>query len=146
MLSPFLNKTQILSSPHIVCVGLVLCLWLFGYKFSLICGGDLILNLILIIVIKKNMFNPLVQPDQRELGWVGLDPYDGLCCVKIFLTYHCGLGWKNPLTRPVHAPTCRVVHQTVKKNEETMLFPKIFTSSTKWSCCHLIKWCIIHNK
>ena len=82
-LPPFLNKTQILSSSHIVCVGLVLCLGLFGYKFSLICSGVLILNLILIIVIKKNMFNPWVQPDQRELGWVGLDPCDGLGWVEL---------------------------------------------------------------
>ena len=29
------------------------------------------------------MFNPWVQPDQRELGWVGLDPCDGLGWVEL---------------------------------------------------------------
>ena len=61
----FLNKTQTLNSPYIVYVfifgegyivyaSLVLCSWLFGYKFAFIYGGVvLILNLIIIIVIKK---------------------------------------------------------------------------------------------
>ena len=31
----FLNKTQTLSFPRIVCVGLMLCLWLFDYNFLL---------------------------------------------------------------------------------------------------------------
>ena len=47
------NKTQTLSSLNIVCVGLVLCFGLLGYKFTFNCGDVLILNLILIIVIKK---------------------------------------------------------------------------------------------
>ena len=51
----FLNKTQTLSSSHIVCVGLVLYSGLFGYEFAIICGGViLMLNLIIIVVIKKN--------------------------------------------------------------------------------------------
>ena len=51
----FVNKTQTLSFQHIVCVGLVLYLELFGYKFSL--NDDVVLMLdliIIIIVIKKN--------------------------------------------------------------------------------------------
>ena len=52
-LSNFLNKTQILSSPCIVCVDLVLCSELLGYNFALICGNIVpLLNLLLIIVIK----------------------------------------------------------------------------------------------
>ena len=58
----FLNKTQTLSSPHIVCVDLLLYLELFGYKFSFICNGVvLMLNLIIIIAIKKKLSNPWVQ-------------------------------------------------------------------------------------
>ena len=53
----FLNKTQTLSSPHIVCVDLVLYLELFGYKFSykfsLSDGVVLMLDLKIIIDIKK---------------------------------------------------------------------------------------------
>ena len=33
----FLNKTQTLSSSHIVCVGLMLFSRLFGYKFTIFC-------------------------------------------------------------------------------------------------------------
>ena len=72
----FLNKTQTLSSSHIICVCLMLCSWLFDYKFALICVGVvLMLNLItiiIIIVIKKKLSN-LTQPDPCGLGWVGLD-------------------------------------------------------------------------
>ena len=53
----FVNKTQTLSSPHIICVGLVSYLELFGYKFSFIDGVVLMLDLIITIVIKK-MSNP----------------------------------------------------------------------------------------
>ena len=49
----FVNKTQTLSSTHIVCVGLVLYLKLFGYKFSLSDGVVLMLNLKIRIDIKK---------------------------------------------------------------------------------------------
>ena len=50
----FLNKTQTLISHLIVCVGLVFYSGLFDYKFDLICGEViLMLNLIIIIVIKK---------------------------------------------------------------------------------------------
>ena len=64
-----LNKTQTLSSSHIVCVGLVLYLGLFDYKFALICGGVvLMLNLIIVVVIKKNC--PI------HVGWVGFFFFD----------------------------------------------------------------------
>ena len=49
----FVNKTQTLSFQHIVCVGLVLYLELFGYKFSLSDSVVLMLDLIIIIVIKE---------------------------------------------------------------------------------------------
>ena len=50
----FLNRIQTLSYARIVCVGLMLCSKLFGYKFILICGSVvLILNVILIIVMKN---------------------------------------------------------------------------------------------
>ena len=68
----------------------MLCSWLFGYKFALICVGVvLMLNLIIIIiiiiiVIKKKKLSNLTQPDPCGLGWVGF-----------FLTYHAGLGWKT---------------------------------------------------
>ena len=35
--NPHLNKTQTLSSSHIVCVGLMLFSGLFGYKFTIFC-------------------------------------------------------------------------------------------------------------
>ena len=63
----FLDKTQILSSLHIVCVCLVLYSWLFDYKFALICSGViLIFNLLIIIIIvivikKKKMSNLWIQ-------------------------------------------------------------------------------------
>ena len=53
----FVNKTQTLSSTHVVCVGLVLYLKLFfykfSYKFSLSDGVVLMLDLKIIIDIKK---------------------------------------------------------------------------------------------
>ena len=53
----FVNKTQTLSFQHIVWVGLVLYLKLFGYKFSykisLSDGAVLMLDLKIIIDIKK---------------------------------------------------------------------------------------------
>ena len=65
-LPPFLNKTQTLNSSHIVYICLVLCSWLFGYKFALICGGFvLMLNLIVIIVINEK--NCPTQPDPYGL-------------------------------------------------------------------------------
>ena len=74
LLTIFLNKTQTLSSPHIVYVGLVLFSRLFDYKFAPIYGDVvLILNLILIMVIKKKKNYP------TRSTWVGLDPYNGLC-------------------------------------------------------------------
>ena len=74
-LTIFLNKTQTLSSPHIVYVGLVLFSRLFDYKFAPIYSDAvLILNLILIMVIKKKKKN---YPTRST--WVGLDPYNGLC-------------------------------------------------------------------
>ena len=77
----FENRKQVtkhnLSFSHIVCVCLVLCSCLFGYKFALICGDIvLMLNLIIIIiiiiiiVIQKIMSNPLVQADPHGLGWI----------------------------------------------------------------------------
>ena len=80
------NKTQTLRSPHIVCVGLVLYLALFGNKFAFICGGVvLMLNLIIIIIIiiiiiKKKT----IQPDSHELGWIMLNSCDGLGWVGFF--------------------------------------------------------------
>ena len=48
----------------------MLCSGLFDYKFFLICGGVLMLNLIIIVVIKKKN----VQPNPcDEMCWVGLD-------------------------------------------------------------------------
>ena len=93
----FLNKTQTLSSPHIVCVDLVLYLELFGYKFSFICNGVvLMLNLIIIIVIKKS-------PTHRSTG-VGLDSYVELdiyiYIYLYFLTHHDRLDWKTPELDP----------------------------------------------
>ena len=42
----FLNKIKTLSSPQIICVCLMICSWLFSYKFAFICGGViLMLNL-----------------------------------------------------------------------------------------------------
>ena len=82
----FRNKTQTLSFSHIVCVCLVLCSWLFGYKFALICGDIvLMLNLIIIIIIiiiiiKKKT----IQPDSHELGWIMLNLCDGLGWVGFF--------------------------------------------------------------
>ena len=64
----FLNKTQTLSSPHIVCVGLVLYLELFGYKFSLI-------MLYLIIIVIK--ISPTHIDPTKSTG-VGLDFGDEL--------------------------------------------------------------------
>ena len=57
----------------------MLCSWLFGYKFALIYGGDiLIFNLIVIIIVtkkKKKLSNP-TQPIHigrvGPLWWVGL--------------------------------------------------------------------------
>lgn len=67
-----MNKTQTLSSPHIVCVGLLLYLKLFGYKFSLSDGVVLMLDLVIIIVIKKK-----IQPiDPTRSTGVELDPCD----------------------------------------------------------------------
>ena len=64
----FLNKTQTLSFQHIVCVGLVLYLELFDYKFSLSDDVVLMLDLIIIIVIKK------IQPiDSTRSKGVELD-------------------------------------------------------------------------
>ena len=86
----FLNKTQTLSSSHIVCVGLVLYSGLFGYEFAIICGEViLMLNLIIIVVIKKNC--------PTWSTWIGLEFF--------FLTHHGELGWKIPLTRPMHTST-----------------------------------------
>ena len=57
----------------------MLCYGLFGYKFVLTCGSIiLILNLIIIIAIKKKLPNPWVQPGK--------------------------LGLKNHSTRPMHTP------------------------------------------
>ena len=42
----------------------------------------------------------LTQPMWVELGWVGLDLYDGLSWVEFFLTHHGELGQKIPLTLP----------------------------------------------
>ena len=52
------------------------------------CGGIiLILNLIIItVVIKKKLSNPLVQLDPRELSWVRLNPVMGW--VGYFLINH----------------------------------------------------------
>ena len=68
----FLNKTQIFSSLLIICVDLVLYSELFGDKFALICSGSvLILNLMLIIVIKKkNLSKPWIQPDPHGFNWI----------------------------------------------------------------------------
>ena len=44
--SIFLNKIKTLSSPQIIYVCLMICSWLFSYKFAFICGGViLMLNL-----------------------------------------------------------------------------------------------------
>ena len=51
---------------------MVLCLRLFGYKFALICdGGVLLLNLILIIVIKKKNCQTH-RSNSINVDWVGL--------------------------------------------------------------------------
>ena len=77
----FLNKTQIFSSLLIICVDLVLYSELFGDKFALICSGSvLILNLMLIIVIKKKKSVQTMDPTRST--WVQLDPCDGLNWVK----------------------------------------------------------------
>ena len=79
----FLDKTQTLSSLHIICVCLVLCLGLFGYKFALFCGGGiLMLNLIIIIIVIKKKIQPIgpTQPNPIHVGWVGL------CCTPM-------MGW-----------------------------------------------------
>ena len=71
----FLNKSQTLIFFHIFCVCLMLCSWLFGHKFSFICGSDvLMLNLIIIviIVIKKNY--PTHRSNPIHVSWVELDP------------------------------------------------------------------------
>ena len=69
----FLNdKTQTLSSPHIVCVGLVLYSALFGNKFAFICGGVvLMLNLIIIIIIicLSWSVNPNIYVCVGESSW-----------------------------------------------------------------------------
>ena len=81
MFAIFLNKTQTLSSHYIVCVVLMLCSGLLGYKFALICDVVvLMLNLIIIIIIiiiLKKLSNPIY------MGWVGLD---------FFLTHYGVLG------------------------------------------------------
>ena len=69
----FVNKTQTLSFQHIVCVGLVLYLELFGYKFSLSDGVVLMLDLIIIIVIKEKS-NPQIQLDPQGLSWIFFNP------------------------------------------------------------------------
>ena len=65
----------------------MLCLGLFAYKFAPICCGIiLILNLILIIEIKK-IYVQLMGPTWSmwiRLGWV-----------RFLLIHHGELGWKN---------------------------------------------------
>ena len=84
----FPNKTQTLSSPYIVCVGLGLCSRLFGYKFVLICGGvALILNLILIMVTKFFFvqLDPCGLVWTPMMGWVKLDFFQPIMMDWIFL-------------------------------------------------------------
>ena len=84
----FPNKTQTLSSPYIVCVGLGLCSRLFGYKFVLICGGvALILNLILIMVTKFFFvqLDPCGLVWTPMMGWVKLDFFEPIMVYWIFL-------------------------------------------------------------
>ena len=52
------------------------------------CEIFFLLNLI-IIVIKKNLSNPWVQPNPCGLGWI-----------EFFLTHHGGLSQKIPSPRP----------------------------------------------
>ena len=72
----FLNKIQILSSPNIVCVSLMLCSWLFDYKLAIIYDGVVLMfNLIIIIVIKnRKLSNHEANP--IYVTWV--EPYDKL--------------------------------------------------------------------
>ena len=57
----------------------MLCYGLFGFKFVLTCGGIiLILNLIIIIAIKKKLPNPWVQLDPPGLGWIPIMGWVGL--------------------------------------------------------------------
>ena len=60
----------------------------------------------------SNQFNnnsnkkKIVQPmGSTRPMWVGLDLCDELGWVEFFLTHHCRLGQKMPLTRPMHTPT-----------------------------------------
>ena len=95
----FRNKTQTLSFSHIVSVCLVLCSWLFGYKFALICGDIvLMLNLIIIIIIIIIIIKKKNYP--TRFTWIGLDYVELLWWVGlgwIFLTYNGVLGWKKLL-------------------------------------------------
>ena len=109
----FLDKTQTLSSLHIVCVCLVLCSWLFDYKFALICSGVILmfnLLIIIIIVIKKKMSNLWIQLNQRGLGGLGWTSMVSWIELN-FLSYHGGLNRKNYSTRFMHTPilyTCKI--------------------------------------
>ena len=69
------------------------------------CNIFFLLNLIIIVTKKKKNSNLWVQPNPIRPMWVGLDLCDGLGLVEFFLTHHCGLGQKMPLTRPMHTPT-----------------------------------------
>ena len=114
----FLNKTQTLSSLHIVCICLVLCSWLFDYKFALICSGvilmfNLIIILLLLLVIKKKMSNLWVQLDLHELGGLGwTSMIVGLSWIFFFFfNSHSRLNRKNYSTRSMHTPifyTCKI--------------------------------------
>ena len=57
------SKTQTLSSPRIVYIGLVLYSELFGNKFALICGSVvLMLNLIIIIIVIDGEILSVARP------------------------------------------------------------------------------------
>ena len=115
----FLNKTQTLSSLHIVCVCLVLCSWLFDYKFALICSSVIImfnliiilLLLLLLIVIKKKMSNLWVQLDLHELGGLGwTSMIVGLSWI-FFFNSRSRLNRKNYSTQSMHTLifyTCKI--------------------------------------
>ena len=67
-------------------------------------GGkcDIFFLLNLIIIVKKKLSNPWVQPNPCGLGRV-----------KFFLTHHGGLGEKIPLTRPMHTPRAHPIVRQV---------------------------------
>ena len=106
-----LNKIQTLSSLHIVCVCLVLCSWLFDYKFALICSSVIIMFNLIIIIIKKKICQTY-RSNSIYVGWVGwVGLYDKLGWVEFFLPHHGRLDRKNYSTRSMHTPniyTCKI--------------------------------------